>query len=169
MEQKGCCFFGHRKIKNKDLLKNKLLQITEKLIVCENIKTFYLGSKSEFDDLCREVLTEQKEKYSHIDRVYIRAEFQYINDTYEKYLLANCDRTYYPEKLENAGKAVYVERNNEMIDKSTHCVCYFIDAYAPPKRKNSKKDFKSYQPKSGTATAYNYAVKKNKIIINLAE
>ncbi len=169
MEQKACCFFGHRKISNKELIKDRLLQITEKLILQENIKTFYLGSKSDFDDLCCEVLAEQKEKYPHIERIYIRAEFQYINEDYEKYLLEFCDKTYFPKRLENAGRAVYVERNYEMIDKSTHCVCYFLKDYVPPKRKNSKRDFISYRPKSGTHIAYNYALKKNKIIINIAE
>ena len=115
--EKACCFFGHRNVSDKNLLKTKLLQITEKLILEENIETFYLGSKSDFNDLCREVLEEQKEKYPHIERVYIRAEFQYISDSYEKYLLETCDRTYFPEKLKNAGIDRIKDEFNKQLEE----------------------------------------------------
>ena len=39
----------------------------------------------------------------------------------------------------------------------------------PSRRKNSRRDLFDYKPKSGTAVAYDYAVKKRKKIINLAE
>ena len=44
---------------------------------------------------------------------------------------------------------------------------YYDENYIPKKRKNSRRDIKEYQPKSGTAVAYNYAVKKKKEIINV--
>ena len=68
--------------------------------------------------------------------------------------------------MENAGRASYVERNQEMINKSDFCIVYYDENYAPPKRKNSRRDLTDYQPKSGTKIAYDYAVKKKKIIIN---
>lgn len=64
----------------------------------------------------------------------------------------------------NAGKASYVERNYEMINKSAYCVVYYHENYAPPRRKNSKRDVTDYQPKSGTKIAYDYAIKKSKVI-----
>ena len=109
-------------------------------------------------------MTELKEKYSHIKRIYVRAEFQYIDDNYRKYLLQDFEDTYYHEKIMNAGKAVYVERNYEMIDKSKYCVVYYDENYAPPRRKNSRRDLTDYQPKSGTKLAYDYAVKKCEVI-----
>ena len=66
--------------------------------------------------------------------------------------------------MENAGKASYVERNQEMIKKSDFCVIYYDERYLPPRRKNSRRELTDYQPKSGTAVAYNYAIKKK--IIN---
>ena len=69
--------------------------------------------------------------------------------------------------MEKAGKASYVERNQEMINKSEFCVVYYDEKYLPPQRKNSRRDLFDYQPKSGTAVAYNYAVRKKKEIINV--
>ena len=65
-KEKTCCFFGHRKIDETEELKNKLYEIIENLILNEKIDTFLFGSKSQFDDLCHKVVTELKEKYSHI-------------------------------------------------------------------------------------------------------
>lgn len=61
------------------------------------------------------------------------------------------------DRVFNAGKASYVERNQEMIDASDFCVVYYDPQYRPPKRKYSKRSIGEYQPKSGTALAYEYA------------
>ena len=169
MEKKTCCVFGHRKITGKEEVKERLNEVFENLIVNENVDTFLVGSRSEFDDLCREVLAVKKEKYPHIQRVYVRAEYPYIDEDYESYLLERCEKTYFPERAINAGKAVYVERNYEMIDNADICVVYFKDEYLPPRRKNGIWDLTDYQPKSGTGIAYKYAVHKKKTLINLAE
>jgi len=168
-KEKTCCFFGHRKIDETEELKNKLSEIIENLIVNENVDTFLFGSKSQFDDLCHKIVTELKEKYPHIRRVYVRSAFQYIPDWYEDSLLNHYEDTYFPEHMEKAGKASYVERNQEMINKSEFCVVYYDEKYLPPRRKNSRRDLFDYQPKSGTAVAYGYAVKKKKEIINVFE
>ncbi len=75
--------------------------------------------------------------------------------------------TYFPKHMKNAGKASYVERNREMINKSDFCVVYYDKNYSPPRRKNSKWGLTDYQPKSGTRLAYDYAVRKKKEIINI--
>ena len=168
LKSKSCCVFGHRRIEGKAELKLKLTEIIEKLITCENVDTFYLGSKSDFDTLCRELLCEFKEKYSHIKRIYIRAEYPHISDSYKEYLLKSCDKTYFPLKIRNAGRAVYVKRNFEMIDKSDFCIVYYEEEYLPPPKKISKRDLSVTHTKSGTKIAYDYAVKKKRTIINLA-
>lgn len=165
--QQTCCVFGHRTIQGKEELKIRLNDIFEYLIVNENVDTFLLGSKSEFDDLCREVLALKKQHYPHIQRIYVRAEYPHISEKYEKYLLQSCEKTYFPDRVKNAGKAIYVERNCEMIDKSDICIVYFDKEYFPPKRKRSHRDLFFYQPKSGTNVAYQYAVSKKKKIFNL--
>ena len=85
----------------------------------------------------------------------MRAEFPYIDEKYQSYLLNKYDETYYPDRLLNAGRAVYVERNYEMIDKSNYCICYYDSNYKPKKRT------------SGTKIAYDYATKKGLSITNI--
>ncbi len=169
-QEKACCVFGHRKITDEENLKIRLTDIMEALIANEGFDTFYLGSRSDFNSLCCDVLSELKEKYPHIRRIYVRAEYPDINEGYEKYLLEDCDETYFPERIKNAGKSVYVERNYEIIDKSSLCIVYFKDGYLPPKRKTGSFNMLlDYQPKSGTGIAYKYAVQKKRKIINLAK
>ena len=168
-EKKTCCFFGHRKISETNKLKEKLYKIIEDLIIYKYVDTFLFGSKSNFDKLCLAVVTELKYKYPHIKRVYVRAEFQYIDDDYKAYLLQSYDDTYYPERISGSGRAAYVERNQIMIDRSNICIVYYKDDYSPPRRKNSRRDLTDYQPKSGTRIAYEYAQKKNKVVIQTAD
>jgi len=153
MQEKTCCFFGHREINETEELKNKVYACIERLITEENVDTFLFGSKSRFDSLCLELVTKLKEKYSHINRIYVRAEFPYIRDSYRAYLLKYYDDTYYSEKLLGAGRAVYVERNREMIDKSRFCIVYYDEGHAPKTRK------------SGTKIALDHALKNKKEII----
>ncbi len=166
-EKKSCCFFGHRKISETPELVQRLKNAIEVLIVENGVTVFYFGSKSEFDSLCLKIVTELKEKYPNIKRVYVRSDLPDISDKYKNYLLESYEETYFPEKICGAGKAAYTERNQEMINKSDFCVVYYDANYLPPRRKNSKKDLSDYQPKSGTAIAFDYAVKKKKGIINV--
>ncbi len=150
-----CCFLGHRTIIETEELKSKLKEIIERLIVNENIDTFLFGSKSRFNSLCLELVTEIKEKHPHIKRIYVRAEYPYVSEQYKKYLLQSYENTYYPERIVGAGKAVYIKRNCEMINNSRFCVVYYDEQIAPHNRK------------SGTKTALDYAVKKGKHVIFL--
>ncbi len=154
MIDRTCCFFGHRKISDTTELRTQLCEVIENLILKENIDTFLFGSKSEFNSLCHEIVTDLKEKYPHIKRIYVRAEYPYINYDYKNYLLQDYEDTYYPERMINAGRAAYVERNFEMIDKSSVCIVYYSLDYTPPRRKTSRQSLSTYQPKSGTKIAY---------------
>ena len=150
-----CCFFGHRTINETEELKSKLIEVIEKLIVDEKVDTFLFGSKSRFNSLCRELVTEIKEKYPHIKRVYVRAEYPDINEQYTNYILESYEETYYPEHIRNSGRAAYVERNYEMINKSHFCIVYYDEPNAPTTRK------------SGTKIALDYALKHKKEVIIL--
>ena len=74
-----------------------------------------------------------------------------------------------PYGIAVAGKVAYVERNQEMIQASDFCVFYFNGEYLQASRKESKKAITSYQPKSGTGLAFDYAKAHGKTIINLYE
>lgn len=129
-----------------------MYSIIKNLITAHNISVFIFGSKSEFNSLCYEVVTEIKQLYPYIKRVYVRAEYPVIDDDYKKHLLGKYEYTYFPEKLLGATKAVYVKRNYEMINSCDYCVFFFDEAYSTKKRK------------SGTKIALDYAVKQNKKI-----
>ena len=144
--KQSCCFIGHRKIENKSHLYAQLKRSVQNLITKSNITTFLFGSRSEFNDLCLDVVTELKDIYPHIERVYIRAEYEYISDEYINYLLTFYEKTYYAEKAHNANSLVYVKRNEELIDNSNICIFYY----------------KNNSPNSGTAIAFNYAQKHKK-------
>lgn len=147
-----CCFLGHRTINETEELKSKLIEIIEKLIIDEKVDTFLFGSKSQFNSLCLELVTEIKVKYPHIKRIYVRAEYPNIDEQYTNYLLEFFEDTYYPEHIRNSGKVAYVERNYEMINKSHYCIVYYDEQNAPTTRK------------SGTKIALDYAIKKGKEI-----
>lgn len=148
-----CCFIGHRDVEETAELKEKLYNIIEDLIANKNVSTFLFGSKSKFDDLCYDIVDDLKEKYSYIKRIYVRAEYPYINEDYRKRLLKYYEDSYFPEKVLNSGRSVYVQRNNIMVDKSKYCIFYYDE-------NNTKRV-------SGTLLAFNYAKTKKKSIINV--
>ena len=147
-----CCFIGHRRVEDTAEWRRYLDKTIERMIVEEGVDTFLFGSKSRFNSLCYEAVTRIKEKYPHIKRVYVRAEFPYINEEYCAYLSQRYEKTYFPERLLGAGRGVYVERNREMIDNSRFCVFYYRENGVPQHRH------------SGTEIALSYAVKRKKQI-----
>ena len=155
MKTNTCCFIGHRAIFEDERFELELFDIIENLIVEKNVDTFYFGSKSQFNSLCLKIVTKIKEKYPHIKRIYVRAEYQYISEKYKEYLLQNYEDTYYPEKVSGSGRLAYIIRNYEMINNSHFCIMYY----------NCKTNPKN----SGTKFAYLYARKLNKQIINVSD
>jgi len=161
------CFIGHRTIEKTNKLIVSLREIIVTLIN-NGVTTFLFGSMSEFDNLSWEIITELKKKHPFIKRVYIRSAFPHISKTYEEYILKSYEETYFPSKIEKAGKCSYIKRNYEMIDNSTYCIFYYNENYNPPPKSPAKNNL-SLQKKqnSGTKIAYRYALKKKKEIINL--
>ncbi len=82
----------------------------------------------------------------------MRAEYPYISEHYKNYLLESYEDTYYLKKIINSGRASYVERNYEMIDKIHYCVVYYDEQSMSTTRK------------SGTKTALDYAIKERKTL-----
>ena len=169
MNKNICCFFGHRTIHKTTELQKKLYDTIEKLIVEYNVDIFLFGSKSEFDDLCHQITSNLKTIYPHIKRIYVRAQFPYISDEYNSYLLKMYEESYYPGKILKAGKSAYIQRNYEMINNSKFCIVYYNKYYTPPKRNAKSSNISDCQSKSGTKIAFDYAVKKQKTIINVFE
>ncbi len=157
-ESHTCCFIGHRQINHVQELKRILYGVIEKLIIQNDVRKFLFGSKSEFNDLCYEVVTQLKGKYPDVVRVYVRAEFPVISEDYRGYLLERYEDTYYPECIIRAGRAVYAERNCVMIESSHYCVVFYDGKTAG-----------KYCRKSGTKIALDYAALRNREIINIGK
>ena len=148
-----CTFIGHRNAvltkRQYEYLYNKL----ENLIAAGTITTFLLGSNSNFNSICKDITEKLKIKYPYIKRIYVRAEYQYIDKSYYDYLLQMYDDSFYPKEVVGANKLSYVKRNQVMIDESDIVFFYF----------NNKEDIY----KSGTKIAYKYALLKKKNIENI--
>ena len=169
-KHKTCSFFGHRKISASNLLKQRVHSCIEDLIIKYNVQTFLFGSKSDFNDLCHSVVSELKGKYPHIKRLCytcksetctLEVERQEREKVYSRILRHEVHLLGFEEEFEHktkyeAGRASYVERNLAMINDSDFCVFYYNKEYVPTTKTNS-----------GTKIAYEYAVKKKKIVINL--
>ena len=169
---KVCCFIGHRNVKKTTELKEKLMKTVRWLITEKGVDQLLFGSKSNFDDFCQEVVKELREEYPHIKRVYVRTYYPELGEPYIGYILRDFEDTYMPERIENAGVARYVERNQEMINASDYCIFYYDENYQPSRRKYSKRSVGDYQPKSGTKVAFDYANQRKRggkdiTIINL--
>lgn len=164
---KTCCFFGHRKIKQTQSMRKKLYDTIEHLIVVHKVDCFLFGSKSQFDTLCYETVSDIKSRFDDIKRIYVRAEFPNTDTAYNNYLLSRYEDTFYPPEIIKAGKAVYVERNFLMIDKSKFCVVYYNNQYVPIKRKPGNSALPERSSKSGTKIALDYAISKNKAVFNV--
>ena len=163
----NACFIGHRTIEKTNELIVSLKEIIVTLIN-NGVATFLFGSKSAFDNLSWEIITELKKKYPFIKRVYVRSDFPRISKAYEEYLLKSYEDTYFPSKIENVGKCSYIKRNYEMIDNSTYCVFYYNENYIPTPKSPTKSNLSSQKKRnSGTKIAYEYALKEKKEIFNL--
>lgn len=151
--KKACGFFGHREVIGDSELYEELCRLVKELVEKKDIETFLFGSRSRFDSLCYNAVSCIKEQYQNIKRVYVRAEYPFITKEYEEYLLKDYEYTYYPDKMIGAGRAVYVERNIEIINNSEYCIFYY----------NPNRDIKQ----SGTKKAYDYALRKGVKTYNL--
>ena len=177
------CFIGHRVVAEAEQLKICLIETVSRLI-SDGADTFLFGSRSEFDDLCWEIVTEMQKQHPNIKRIKYTAPYessftsQEERKRFEQVVLQltgkeiNCkdyESAVTSQKSANATKNTYVMRNQDMIDNSDVCVFYYNKEYLPPRRKQAKRNVTDYQPQSGTAVAYIYAKRKNKKIINLCQ
>lgn len=165
---KSCSFFGHRDTPQTEELKQKVRETVERLIVEEGVDIFLFGSRSKFDELCHIVVTETKEKYSHIRRIAYLCKHETAclagkGRDEQRRIKEFAGRNVYvrefedikkSDRVDSAGRASYVERNQWMIDDSDFVIVY----YNLNKAHNNAGE--------GTSLAKKYADIKKKIVIN---
>lgn len=161
-----CCFIGHRKIKKSEVLAEQLRTAIDGLIR-QGVTNFIFGDHSEFDSLCYDVVSELKDHYPHVRRIHYRTDYPDADNYMMQFLLGGYEDSVCPERVASAGRAAYVERNQAMILASDLCVFYYNEDYLPAVRKGSKCSLTTYQPRSETRLAYDFAKANTKTIINL--
>ena len=163
---KACSFFGHRDFEPTIEIEEKVYAIIENLIVEKGVKRFLFGSRSNFDAFCHNIVTDLQRKYPEIVRVaylcrheggclvgqgkeqeeWLR-KFAHIDVKVQEY-----EEIKRSDRVDSAGRASYIERNQWMIDESDCCVFYF----------NEKTNYKS-----GTKIVYEHAKQKCKQLLKL--
>lgn len=152
-----CCFIGHRKIERSPELISRLEWLLEKLIK-SGTDCFIFGDHSEFNTLCHDTVTVLQGKYPHVRRIHYRTEYEELSDSVRRFFLSGYEDSICPKGVARSGKAAYVKRNRAMIDNSDICLFYYDKKYQP-----------GVNTKSGTRLAFEYAIKKNKTVFNLAD
>lgn len=150
---KICSVFGHREVKEVDLLKKSLHFLFYDIINNLGIEEVWFGGLGEFDELCWQVVTDLKNKYNlKIERVLCLWDERHLRVSKRPNWLKNGDY----ERLEYLSFFDYWKnriffRNRAMIDCSDFLVFYVG---------NDKE-------KSGARTALQYAKKCKKNYINI--
>ncbi len=146
-------FIGHSSLNNCKDLRSKIENAIIENTTSEGYISFYCGGYGDFDNLCAGVCRSIKENKSNCENVFITP---YITERQQKkmqYLIDNklYDSTIYPP-LENVpDKFAIIKRNEWMIDQADLIIAFVKHTYG------------------GAFTALEYARKKKKHIINLAE
>ena len=148
-------FIGHRHTPETEDLYARLKEVVQALIENEGADTFLFGSKRTFNSMSYEVVSELKETFPNLRRVYMRTVYESAGAYTLQYLLDGYEETVFPKGVAGAGSLSYIKRNQAMID-----ACDLLVAYCAPSDPYKTR-------KSGTMLAVQYAQKKKKRTINL--
>lgn len=141
-----CSFFGDHNMNCTEEMYSRIKRTVETLITECGVDIFLFGSQNAFELLCLKAVTELKNTYTNIRRIYVRTEYKFIDDEYKKFVAKHYDDTFCPFEARNGKRIRY------MIDGSNHCVFHINGRCIA---------------EDGTKMAYKYAKRRKKHIINL--
>lgn len=107
MEDNTCCFIGQSCILSKKEFRPQICAVVESLIVESKVDTFIFASVNPFVSLCCDVVTQMKEKYPYIKKIF------YLS------------------------KKRSTDRYCSMIDRSRFCVIYCNEENEPTARRSA--------------------------------
>lgn len=143
----SCTFFGHQIINND--IKELLMCQIENLITEYGVNVFYVGNNGQFDDLVAEVLRKLKSRNPQISYSIVLA---YLPEKKQKYNQLSYTETIYPEGLEYTPPRFAISKRNQwMVQQSDYVIAYVEHSFG------------------GAAQFTEYARKKHKTVINLAD
>ena len=147
-------FFGHRSIKEK-LIRDRLHSELLKIVKTDGDVSFLIGTHGEFDRLVLSVARALRKEYKNIQITVVLTTLAFLKkDSEIGYAIADSyndvNTMIYDIEEEHFKRQITIS-NQRMVDDSDIVICYV--------------DMKEYR--SGAKRAVNYAIKKNKKIINL--
>lgn len=149
---KCCTFFGHQIAP--ESCEEKIFNAVENLILCENVRKFYVNRHGKFDIMALSALRNLKHKYPDIEICVVFENANYKKDKFGRSKLddySDCEIVSF--FIENTYfKAQIGETNKKMVEASDFVICW-VDLSA--------------KFRSGAQQAVLYAKKQNKTIINL--
>ncbi len=153
----SCCFTGHRRISEQDILwLRRRLREEILALVKEGVGTFFAGGALGFDTIAaQEVLRVRAMGLSNLRLVlalpYVGQEEQWSqrNAAIYRSLLRQADEVVY--MAEGYRRGVMHQRDRYMVDHSAYCICYLV------------------QETGGTAYTAQYAREQGVLVRNLAE
>lgn len=162
---KAVCFIGHRDTEDTAEMRATIIDLLINLIIQEDATDFLFGSRSTFNDICYEIVTQLTDRFPQIKRVAYPCQHEYAvlqcnvesKETVWSKIAGHTFKVNGYDEIRLftsrccAGKASYVQRNRAMIDDSDVCVFYCRTASGT----------------GGTAVAYRYAVRQGKVLANL--
>lgn len=138
-------FCGHSHFFSTTEYKNKLISILEKKIG-DSSAELYLGGYGEFDSFCYACCKEYQQDHPLVRLVYVTPYLK-IDPIYEK----NYDSVIYPALEDKPKRYAISYRNKYMVEKADLIIAYINHDWG------------------GAYKTYEYAMRKNKRIINLCD
>ena len=146
-------FFGHRSLYVTDELRNEIFDTIKKIIRQGETVSFYCGGYGDFDTLCARACLAIKKENSFCKTFLVTP---YMTESRQRKIKEIMheklyDGVIYPPLENTPPKAAIIKRNEWMIREADFIVAYVKNTYG------------------GAYKALQYAQKKKKVIINLAE
>lgn len=144
-------FCGHSKFYYEETLKDEIFNTLEMELMNYNDINFYLGANGEFDKIALQACLMYKQKHNKVKLYFVTP---YLNDVYlknRKEIINNFDEVIYPELEKVHKRYAIIKRNYWLVNK-----CDLIISFVK-------------YPWGGASKMLEYAVKKNKKIINLSK
>ncbi len=145
-----CSFFGHGDFNEYEKYQPILYNILKKLIIENDVTTFYNGGYGGFDNFACRCVNEIKQEFPHITNTIVVA---YRDDShlkkYEQHIKKYACNTIYPFERKILPRYAIIERNKWIINKSDYVISFVRYSWG------------------GAALAIEYALKKRKNIISL--
>ena len=159
MQNKRCCFTGHRNIKVNKELKGRLWETLIRLVEEYGVTDFYAGGAVGFDTLCEKAVLALKKDYPavrlHLILPCLPQNQSKMWSEEEKITFDRiCKAADSCEALsEKYYQGCMKKRNEELVRNSDYCVCYY----------------NSEDPRSGTGQTVRMCEKNGITVINIYE